>query len=408
MNVRYHDLAADPAGEGRVRLRFRLENRARFPMRSASGQHIGFQIFDPATALFISEGEWSPLDVDIEPGQSASFELNVAVPRQDGPYRLYLSPVDEKAGWSYANGDRFVVADVSVLGGETHIAEIRETTLRALRRENLARSLPLAFVEPFRMAWRNRRLIRSMVRRDLLARYRGSFGDVLWTVINPLLLMATYFFVFGVVLRTRFGADTSRFGFALYFLAGMLPWLPFSEAIGRSPITILEHRNFVKKLVFPIEVLPLNLTLSGLMTELFALGLFVVFLLVARGFIPLTAIWLPVLIVPQFLLTAGLSWFLAALGVYVRDLGQVIGFVLTLWFFLTPICYPESSMPRAALPLLAKNPLYILVRGYRAIFLEGHAPELGSLSILWLASLLAAIAGYAWFNRLRRSFADVI
>jgi lipopolysaccharide transport system permease protein len=408
MSVRYHDLAAEPAGKGCVRLRFRLENRTRFPMRSASGQHIGFQIFDPATALFISEGEWSPLDVDIEPGQSASFELNVAVPQQDGPYRLYLSPVDETAGWSYANGDRFVVADVSVRGGETHIAEIRETTLRALRRENLARSLPGAFVEPFRMAWRNRRLIRSMVRRDLLARYKGSFGDVLWTVLNPLLLMATYFFVFGVVLRTRFGADTSRFGFVLYFLAGMLPWLPFSEAIGRSPITILEHRNFVKKLVFPIEVLPLNLTLSGLITELFALGLFVLFLLVARGFIPLTAIWLPVLIVPQFLLTAGLSWFLAALGVYVRDLGQVIGFVLTLWFFLTPICYSESLMPRAALPLLAKNPLYILVRGYRAVFLEGRAPELGSLSILLLVSLLVAIAGYAWFNRLRRSFADVI
>jgi lipopolysaccharide transport system permease protein len=188
----------------------------------------------------------------------------------------------------------------------------------------------------------------------------------------------------------------------------MLPWLPFSEAIGRSPITILEHRSFVKKLVFPIEVLPLNLTLSGLMTELFALVLFAVFLLLARGFIPLTALWLPLLIVPQFLLTAGLCWFLAALGVYVRDLGQVIGFVLTLWFFVTPICYPESSMPRAALPLLANNPLYTLVRGYREVFLEGHAPDLRALCILWIVSLLAAIAGYAWFHRLRRSFADVI
>jgi lipopolysaccharide transport system permease protein len=408
MALRYHDLAAEPAGQARVRLRFRLENRTRLPMRSASGQHIGFQIFDPATALFISEGEWSPLEVDIEPGQSASFELNVAVPPQDGPYRLYLSPVDEKAGWSYANGHRFVVADVSVRGGEARVGGIRETTLGALRRENLARTLPGTVVEPFRMAWRNRRLIRSMVRRDLLARYRGSFGDVLWTVLNPLLLMATYFFVFGVVLRTRFAADTSRFGFALYFLAGMLPWLPFSEAIGRSPITIVEHRNFVKKLVFPIEVLPLNLTLSGLVTGLFALALFVVFLLLTRGFIPITALWLPALVIPQFLLTAGLCWFLAALGVYVRDLGQVIGFVLTLWFFVTPICYPESSMPGAALPLLGKNPLYILVRGYRAAFLEGHAPGLRSLSILWVLSLLVAIAGYAWFNRLRRSFADVI
>ncbi len=408
MGLRYHDLAAEPAGQGRVRLRFRLENRTRAAMRSTSGQHIGFQIFDPATALFISEGERSPLEVDIEPGQSASFELHVAVPPQDGPYRLYLSPVHESSGWSYANGERFVVADVNVHGGEARVSEIRETTLGALRRENLARSLPGAFIEPFRMTWRNRRLIRSMVRRDLLARYRGSFGDVLWTVINPVLLMATYFFVFGVVLRTRFGADTSRFGFALYFLAGMLPWLPFSEAIGRSPVTILEHRNFVKKLVFPIEVLPLNLTLSGLVTEAFALALFAIFVLLVRGFIPLTALWLPVLIVPQFLLTVGLCWFLAALGAYVRDLGQVIGFVLTLWFFVTPICYPESSMPSGAVWLLGKNPLYILVRGYRAAFLEGHPPEFRPLIILCMASLLTAIAGYAWFSRLKRSFADVI
>jgi lipopolysaccharide transport system permease protein len=408
MSLRFHDLTAEPAGQGRVLLRFRLENRRRIPLRSSSGQHIGWQIFDPATALFISEGEWSPLHVDIAPGESARFEVNVAVPPQDGPYRLYLSPVDEKDGWSYVRGGRFVIADISMCGGDANVAGVRETTLAALRRENALRSLPGLFAAPFRDVWRNRRLVRSMVRRDLLARYRGSFGDVLWTILNPLLLMATYFFVFGVVLRTRFGADTSRSGFVLYFLAGMLPWLPFSEAVGRSPVTILEHRNFVKKLVFPVETLPVNLTFSGLITELFALALFAIFVLFARGFIPLTALWLPVLIVPQLLFTVGLCWFLAALGVYVRDLGQVIGFVLTLWFFITPICYPETSMPRAALAVLGKNPMYTLVSGYRAIFLEGRAPEFHSLWKLWILSAFVAIAGYTWFNRLKRSFADVI
>ena len=110
--------------------------------------------------------------------------------------------------------------------------------------------------------------------------------------------MATYFFVFGVVLRTRFGADTSRSGFVLYFLAGMLPWLAFSEAIGRAPSVIVDHRNFVKKLVFPLETLPVNLVSSGFVTEVFALVIFALFVLFARGGLPVTALWLPALVDP--------------------------------------------------------------------------------------------------------------
>src|SRR5579862_5126361 len=107
--------------------------------------------------------------------------------------------------------------------------------------------------------WRNRRLIASMVRRDMLARYRGSFAGAMWTFLSPLLLMATYCFVFGFVLHARLGNDASATGFVLYFLAGMLPWLAFSEAVGRAPYVIWEHRTFVKKVVFPVETLPVNL-----------------------------------------------------------------------------------------------------------------------------------------------------
>ena len=227
-----------------------------------------------------------------------------------------------------------------------------------------------------RSVWTNRKLIASMVRRDILARYRGSFGGALWTFLNPLLLMATYFFVFGVVLQTKFGADTSPHDYVLYFLAGMLPWLPFSEAVGRSPYVVIEHRNFVKKLVFPLETLPVNLVISGVVTEVFALAIFFVSLLAIRGSVPVTVLWLPVLLVPQLLLAAGLCWFLSALGVFVRDLGQIIGFLLTVWFFMTPICYPEShALPPVAAHILEWNPILILVRGYRAILLEGKPPR---------------------------------
>ena len=103
-----------------------------------------------------------------------------------------------------------------------------------------------------------------------------------------------------------------------------------------------------------------------------------------------------------------MSWFLAALGVFLRDLGQVIGFLLTLWFFLTPICYPDTSLPAEFRPLFSKNPIYVLVRGYRAIFLEHHAPEFGPLWKLWVVSAAVFVVGHAWFYKLRKSFADII
>src|SRR5262249_38664978 len=159
---------------------------------------------------------------------------------------------------------------------------------------------------------------------DILGRYRGSFGGSLWTVLSPLLLMLTYLFVFGVVLNSRFPGDPSRAGFALYYLAGILPWLAFSEAVGRAPGVLLEHRNFVKKLVFAVETLPVNLVVAGLVTEVLAVLLFCGFLIFVRQAVPPTVLWLPVLLIPQLLFTAGLTWFLAALGVFVRDLGQIM------------------------------------------------------------------------------------
>ncbi len=243
-----------------------------------------------------------------------------------------------------------------------------------------------------------------MVHRDILAKYKGSFFGAMWMILNPLLLMATYAFVFGVVLKTRFGNES----YVLYFLAGMLPWLAFSEAVGRSTYVILEYRNYVKKLVFPLETLPVNLVIAGAVTEAFGVAIFLIGLIMGKQALPLSVVWLPLLIIPQLLFTAGLCWFLAALGVFVRDLATVTTFALTLWFFMTPICYPETQLPASALRILRFNPLFVLVRGYRAVFLQGHAPGFAGLAGLWVLGLLAAVAGYAWFHKMRRSFADII
>jgi len=370
---------------------------------------IGWQFFDPHTNVFIEEGKWTPASGDVAPGAAAKFAISIPFVPDSGVYEVYISRIRPSEGWAYTRGEPFLRLLVEASGAGLRVLEQEITTLGALRRRRMLAALPRLFATPIRTIAQNQRLIRSMARRDILARYRGSFGDVFWTVLNPLLLMTTYFFVFGVVLQTRFGPNQSRTGFALYFLAGMLPWLAFSEPVGRAASVILEHRNFVKKLVFPLDTLPVNHVLSGLVTEFFGAGVFVAALLIIRHTVPAAVLWLPVLLAPQILFTLGVCWILAALGVYMRDLGQIMALVLTLWFFITPICYPESnSLSPAIRAVMRQNPLYVLVRGYRDVFLEGHAPELFPLVKLWIVALTLFFLGHIWFYRLRKNFADVI
>ncbi len=401
------EVKIDPRSRS-AHLEFTIRNEADVAWRAPEGFAIGYHLFDADTGILIVDGARVVPERDVGPGESLRVGVDFEIPPEDGRYQVWVSPLREKEYWYYERGCPFLLVEVDTDGETARLKRTRVATASIVRRERMLRAFRRAFTLPVQTVWRNRGLIRVMVRRDILGRYRGSFGGVFWTIINPLLLMLTYFFVFGVVLQTRFGADKSRSAFALYFLAGMLPWLAFSESVGRSASVILEHRNFVKKLVFAVETLPVNLVVAGLVSEFFAILLFCVFLLGARGGLPVSMIWLPLLIIPQVLFTAGVSWFLAALGVFVRDLGQVIGFLLTLWFFLTPICYPEASLPAEFLPVFSKNPIYVLVHGYRAIFLEGRAPDAGSLWKLWVLAAFAFVAGHAWFYKLRKSFPDIV
>jgi len=382
-----------------------LENRSR-QIWTPENFSLGWQLYDPQSNVFIEEGAWTPVGADIQPGSSAKFDIAIPFQPDSGAYEIYVSPIRSPSGWAYDRGERFLRIHVEAENSQLQILGHEITTVRSLRWRGFFRVLPKLIAAPVRAIVQNHRLIRSMARRDILARYRGSFGDVFWTVLNPLLLMATYFFVFGVVLRRP---DQSRSAFALYFLAGMLPWLAFSEPVGRAAFVILEYRNFVKKLVFPLDTLPVNQVVSGLVTELFGAGIFIAALLIIRHAVPAAVLWLPVLLIPQLLFTLGICWFLAALGVYMRDLGQIMALVLTIWFFITPICYPESTnLSPAIAALMRQNPLYILVREYREVFLDGHAPEIYPLMKLWAIGLVLFFLGHGWFHRLRKSFADVI
>ena len=406
--VRFDNIRVRLDSGRRVTAGFDLKNESQETWRVADGYALGYQIFDPETDTLVIDGTRQPPDRDLAPGEQTHFELALALPHEPGRYRVFLSVMREHVAWFWEKGWPFLVTDAWVNDeSEGRLGKTRIATTRALSIERGLRKVRLACTLPFETIWDNRSLIQSMTRREILGRYRGSFGGATWAILNPLLLMLTYFFIFGVILQQRFNPGDKPVDYVLYFFGGMLPWLAISEAIGRAPTILLEYRNFIKKLRFPVETLPLNVVGSGLVTEAFGLVIFAAGIILLRGGLPMTVIWLPALIVPQLLLTAGLAWFLAALGLFARDLGQVITYIVTLWFFLTPICYSERAMQQSA-PVLQNNPLYILVRAYRSVMLEGHPPNQKALAVFWLLSIAVFLAGFAWFYKLRKWFADVI
>ncbi len=393
-----------------LRVRFEIVNQSNEAWRPEDGWAASYHLFDEPTGTLVVDGARTALE--LAPQRSRELTLKIAVPPEPGEYNVYISPMREDVAWFYDRGWPFLLINVSVdADGAAGLRTWRIADKRSVARKRLLRSAARAFSLPLQSVWRNRGLIRTLVRRDVLSRYSGSFGGALWAVLNPLLLMLTYFFVFGLVLQQQFENDPSRSAWAIYFLAGMLPWLALSEAVGRAPFVMVDHRNFIKKLVFPVETLPVNLVVSGLVTEFFGIILFVLALLIVRGRVPATALYLPALLIPQMLLTAGICWFLAALGVFVRDLAQINGYLVTIWFFITPICYPEAqlnSFPAAVVAILRVNPAYVLVRGYRSILLESKPPDWTALAWLTAFSIAVFLFGHAWFYKLRKSFADLI
>ena len=357
-----------------------------------------WQLLDARTGALIAEGPWVKDTSDSE----------VPVPADDGEYRVLVSTVSAERGWAYARGAKMRVLDVAMRDGVMTVTQDRRTTLAGLRWQGLPGRMAAFAVEPWALLWRNRKLIVSMVGRDLEGRYKGSYGDRVWFLAQPLLLMLAYWFVFGLVLKTRFADNPNPSVYMLFFLCGMLPWLAISEAVGRAPTVILEHRNFVKKLVFPVEILPANLVFSGLVSSALALVVYLFFLMATRERIPPEALWLPVVLVPQILFTLGVCWAWAALGLFARDLAQVNGFLLTLVFFLTPICYPMEKLPAEAVGILQKSPVYKLVGEYRLLFISEAAPDWAVMGQLMVMSLGMFYLGYGVFRKLRPSFPDVL
>jgi lipopolysaccharide transport system permease protein len=251
-------------------------------------------------------------------------------------------------------------------------------------------------------------LIRALAARELAARYRGSALGVLWAMLTPAVMIAIYTFIFAGIFGARFGGRGTAWDYALYLFCALLPWTAFQDSLQVSSGVIVAHANLVKRVVFPLETLPLAQVLVALVTQMFGTVVLLAGVLIIQGKLHLTLLWLPVLILPQLILMLGASWLVASLGVFLRDTGQVVGLLLVAWMFLTPIIYPEQIVPARYQSFINANPFTPLVRNYRGIILEGAPPDWGGLAYFTLFALAVFILGYWWFAKTRKNFADVI
>lgn len=257
--------------------------------------------------------------------------------------------------------------------------------------------------------WHNRVLIRVLVIREVAGRYRGSVLGILWSFFNPVFMLAVYTFVFSVVFKARWGTGgESRAEFALILFAGLLIFNLFAECVNRAPSLILGNANYVKKVVFPLEILPWVTFGAALFHALVSFGVWLLFSWVVLGVPPATLLLFPLIFLPLTLLVMGLSWFLAALGVFLRDVVQIVGVMTTVLMFLTPIFYPVAAIPEPYRSFLYFNPLTFIVEQARNVLIFNTGLAWGRMALLTFFTFFVAWLGFAWFQKTRKGFADVL
>ncbi|NOQ14334.1 MAG: ABC transporter permease [Methyloprofundus sp.] len=248
-----------------------------------------------------------------------------------------------------------------------------------------------------------------MVMREIIGRYRGSFLGLLWSFVTPILMLVIYTFVFSFVFKTRWGQEHSnQYEFALVLFTGLIIYNLFSECIARAPGLILSNVNYVKKVIFPLEILPWVSLGSALFHAMTSFLVLLFFLTLNGHHFSFAALWLPVIVLPFLLLIMGISWFLAATGVFIRDISQIITMVLTALLFMSPIFYPLSALPEPIRPYLFLNPITLIVEQVRAVLIWGVQPNWVNMGYYSLVSIFTTWLGWAWFNKTRKGFADVL
>lgn len=267
-------------------------------------------------------------------------------------------------------------------------------------------------ISPIAMAssiWRNRSLTKTLVQREVIGRYRGSVMGIMWSFFNPILMLVIYTFVFSVVFKSTWrGGTGSRAEFALLLFPGLIVFNFFAECLNRAPSLILSNVNYVKKVVFPLEIFPLISLGSSLFHALISFIVWLIAYIILVGTPHATTLLLPLVMMPLLMLILGLSWILASIGVFLRDVSQFIGILTSILMFLSPIFYPSDSFPENYRVYLLLNPLTPAIESARDVLFWGKIPNIGHAFLYFITSSLVAWVGFAWFQKTRKGFADVL
>lgn len=258
--------------------------------------------------------------------------------------------------------------------------------------------------------WSHRGLIVSLTKREVIGRYKGSALGIFWSLLTPLLMLIVFTVVFGDIFQARWGnsENAGRLDFAAALFTGLLIYNFFSECLSKAPQIVLSQPNYVKKVVFPLEILAVVTVNAALFHLLVAYAILLALVFLSAWPLGSTALLAPLVFLPFFLLVQGLCWLLAALGVYLRDVTQLIAPALTALLFLSPIFYPLSSVPPRLSWLLMLNPITFIVEQMRAVLLHGQVPDWPGLGIYLLIGVATAWLGLAFFQKTRKGFADVL
>lgn len=261
----------------------------------------------------------------------------------------------------------------------------------------------------FKSVCANRSLIMQMAWRDVAGRYRGSMMGLVWSFLNPVLMLVVYTFVFSVVFKAKWGGvDEGRVQFALVLFVGLIVHGLFAEVLNRSPSLIVGNVSYVKKVVFPLEILPFIALLSALFHTLVSVLVFLVAFAVMSGHLSWSMLLAPLVFFPLILLAVGLSWFLASLGVFVRDISQAIGIITTVMLFMAPVFFPLSALPESYHIYIMANPLTFIIEQAREVLVWGRMPDFVGLTAYCVVALLIFFGGFFWFQKTRKGFADVL
>jgi lipopolysaccharide transport system permease protein len=256
---------------------------------------------------------------------------------------------------------------------------------------------------------RNRELLWELVKRDFIGRYKGSMLGVVWSLFNPLLMLAIYTIVFSVVFKAKWGiGEESKVAFAIVLFSGMIVHSFFAECLNRAPSLIISHPNYVKKVVFPLEILPWMTLFSALLHFLVSFGVLLFFCLLAGVSVQSGTLLIPIVLTPLILMLLGLSWIFSSLGVYLRDLSQIIGIFTTVALYLAPIFFPIDALPEGYRAFLVWNPITLPVIQLRDLMLWGKPLQWDQWAISLVIGLSICQIGFWWFQKSRRGFADVI